>query len=169
MYRALLNSRSIEQVRRSLSTRPMTPTSKVTSSSFLVFYCRYASKTHNILIIPKKPIKTAHSEEYYDDFELMIHTLRKKFMQQNLFCCPNKIFYLSNQNLIDIVKYFVGTTKEFCCINIKENIFVDVTKMFSQCIDRFFSRPYFIIRYSTTLAKSWQNIAKLCPIIWCDC
>ena len=38
-------------------------------------------------------------------------------MQQNFFCCPNKTFCFSNQNLIDIAKCFVGRTKEFCCIN----------------------------------------------------
>ena len=61
-------------------------------------------------------------------------TLRKKCMQQNLFCCPDKTFLcldqtfccpdqtfcLSNQNLIDIAKYFVGTKKQFCCININK-------------------------------------------------
>ena len=39
--------------------------------------------------------------------------LRKKFMQQNFLCCSNKTFCLSNQNLIDIAKCFIGTTKEF--------------------------------------------------------
>ena len=38
-------------------------------------------------------------------------------MQQNFFCCPEKTFCLSNQNLIDVAKCFVGRTKEFCCIN----------------------------------------------------
>ena len=38
-------------------------------------------------------------------------------MQQNFFCCPDKTFCVSNQNFIDISKYFVGTTKKFCCIN----------------------------------------------------
>ena len=38
-------------------------------------------------------------------------------MQQNFFCCPDKKCSLSNQNLIDIEKYFVGTTKEFRWIN----------------------------------------------------
>ena len=44
-------------------------------------------------------------------------TLRKKFMQENFFYCPEKTFCFSNQNLIDIGKCFVCTTKEFCCIN----------------------------------------------------
>ena len=38
-------------------------------------------------------------------------------MKKNIFCCPDKTFCLSNQNLIDMQKSFVGTTKEFCCIN----------------------------------------------------
>ena len=53
-----------------------------------------------------------------------LDTLRKKFVQQNFFCCPDKTFccpskafFSSNQNLIDIAKCFVGTKKEFCCIN----------------------------------------------------
>ena len=37
--------------------------------------------------------------------------LRKKFMQQNFFCSPNKTFCSFNQNLIDIAKYFVVTEK----------------------------------------------------------
>ena len=44
-------------------------------------------------------------------------TLRKKFMQQNFFCCPDKTFCLSIQNLNDIAKCFVGTTKEIFGIN----------------------------------------------------
>ena len=46
-----------------------------------------------------------------------VSTMRKKIMQQNSFCCPNKTFSLSKQNLID-----------------KQNIFVDLTKLFSKCI-----------------------------------
>ena len=49
-------------------------------------------------------------------------TLRKKCVQQNFFCCPNKTFCLSNQNLIDKAKCLVGTKKDF----------VDLTKLFSQ-------------------------------------
>ena len=38
-------------------------------------------------------------------------------MQQNCFFCPNKNFCSNKKNLIDLEKYFVGTGKEFCCIN----------------------------------------------------
>ena len=58
------------------------------------------------------------------NFNWFKHTLRKKCMQQNFFCCPdktfccpNKKFCLSKPNFIDIAKCFVGITKEFCCIN----------------------------------------------------
>ena len=34
-------------------------------------------------------------------------------MQRNFFCCPNKTFCLSNQNLIDVAKCFVDIAK-FC-------------------------------------------------------
>ena len=63
----------------------------------------------------------------------IVRTLRKKCMQQNFLCFTNKTFCLSNKNLIDIAKCFVGTKKEFCCINtnkifllIWQNCFVSV-------------------------------------------
>ena len=55
-------------------------------------------------------------------------------MQQNFFCCPNKKFFLSNQNFIDSAKCFVGTTKKVLLHNYQQNSFVDLTKLFSQCI-----------------------------------
>ena len=51
------------------------------------------------------------------------YTLGKKCMQQNFFSCPNKTFCSSKQNFIDIEKFSIGTTKEFCFIN-TEKIFL---------------------------------------------
>ena len=55
-------------------------------------------------------------------------------MQQNLFYCPKKTFCSSNQNLIDLEKCFVGTKKEFLLHKYQQNIFVDLAKLFSQCV-----------------------------------
>ena len=51
-------------------------------------------------------------------------------MQQNFFCCPNKKFCSSDQNMIDIAKCFVGTTKEFCCINTNKIVLLIWKKYF---------------------------------------
>ena len=78
----------------------------------------------------------------YQVFTFIRTTLRKKCMQQNFFCCPdktfccpNKTFCLSNQNLVDIPKCFFVITKEFCCINTNK-IFLLIWK---NC---FLSEPY---------------------------
>ena len=53
----------------------------------------------------------------YIEIYRMFDTYLDNRLRKNFFCCPYKTFCLSNQNLIDTAKCFVGPTKEFCCIN----------------------------------------------------
>lgn len=64
-YRALLNSRSIEQVRRSLSALPHNTHKYSHFLSILLVYCPNTAESHNILIIPCKTLEVTHYN-YYD-------------------------------------------------------------------------------------------------------